>query len=312
MKRNATAPARMHSENSSSSIGSSTGTLNPLAGRPPFLSTSAHAPTGRWFHKSRPSEAQEGQPNTLQSLNSTLGFFPRAGASPVHNAPPRGLQPTPADAVRVPQPDTVRIKTRDPTSVSRRAAVKQSVRDPGRNVQVNVSQSRASSTLESKARPTRASPKRSDAHDLSAEDSATRSGSFYRDSPADCAAATHPRSVQHMASLLHPQQLSPISEASNVSVLSSGFPRDSAGDGSSDDGNVLTPLASQHGAPARAFAHPVANSSPCPVSPVQQQAAPLVDAHSGGTIIENIYDLIADSAPMQVRPLPSPSRQHSS
>jgi hypothetical protein len=301
MKRNATAPARIHSENSSSSIGSSTGTLNPLAGRPPFLSTSAHASSGRWFHKSRPSEAQEGKLNTLQSLNSTLGFFPQAGASPVHSAPPRGLQPAP-------QPDTVRIKTRDPTSVSRRAAVKQSVRDSGRNVQVNaVSQSRASSTPESKARPSRASPKRSDAHDLSAEDLATRSGSFYRDSPAECAATTHPRTVQHMPSLLHPQQLSPISEASNVSVSSSGFPRDSTGDGSSDDGNVLTPLASQHGAPERAVAHPVANSSPCPVSPVQQQASPLVDAHSGGTIIQNMYDLIADSAPMQVRP----SRQHS-
>ena len=100
-----------------------------------------------------------------------------------------------------------------------------------------------------------------------------------------------------MASLLHPQQLSPISEASNVSVSSSSFPRDSACDGSSDDGYVLTPLAPQHGAPARALAHPVANSSSHPVSAVQQQA----DAHSGGTMIENIYDLIADSAPMQVR-----------
>jgi hypothetical protein len=302
MKRNATAPARIHSESSSSSIGSSTGTLNPLASRPPFLSTSAHASSGRWFHKSRPSEAQEGQPNTLQSLNSTLGFFPRAGASPVHNAPPRGLQRTPADA------DTVRIKTRDPTSVSRRAAVKQSVRDSGRNVQVDaLLQSRASSTLESKARPSRASPNRSNAADyLTAEDSATHSDSFYRDSFTDCAAATHPRSVQHMASLLHPQQLSPISEASNVSVSSSSFPRDSACDVSSDDGHVLTPLAPQHGAPARAFAHPVANSSPHPVSAVQQQA----DAHSGSTMIENIYDLIADSAPMQVRTLPSPSRLH--
>lgn len=325
MKRRTTTSASINAENSSSSTGSSNGQPTSLTGRPPFLSTSTTGTLGTRFHAaSRIAHMQEGQPaSASQSLSSALGLFPRAGASPVHSNRLRSWQPTTAASLAAPQPDkagdtNVKIKTRDPTSASRRAVMKQSSGLGPHNRVDSMSELRRSNTLEATVQSLRSSAQHSDVHLLGSHATSTHLPSSHQCSSAD-AAASQPRTILSVASSQIPQQhLSPISEVTNASFSSASCPREIGYEGSSDDiGHdhdsalyTLSPMASRQEAQVHAsrdknqlVSLSVANLQLQPLSPVQREAPSIFDAQNGDTLIENMDDLIADSAPMQVHDL---------
>jgi hypothetical protein len=310
MKRKTALSASANAENSSSSIGSSNSNSNSLTGRPPFLSNSITGNLGRRFHAASHIAHREGQPAlATQSLNSTLGLFPRAGASAVHNNDSRSWQLATADSVAAPQPDKVgdvhvKIKTRDATSMPRRTAVQQSSSGSAHLKASSVSELRRPNTLEATVQSLRASAK---------VDTATHR-QFSHDGSAD-AAARQPRTMSNVPSQMPQMHLSPISEVTNASFSSASFPREFVYDGSSDDGSnghdsalyVRTSSASHQEVQAhpssdqpQAVSRTAANFAHQPPSPVQREASPIHDALHGDTLIANMDALIADPAPMQV------------
>lgn len=307
MKRQNAGSASVNTESSSSSVGSSNGAMNSLAGRPPFLSTSTTGTAGRRFHAaSRPTHPQEGQTSfASQSLNSTLGLFPRAGASPVHSNWSRCLQTNAAASVAAPQPDRagdvhVRIKTRDPTSASRRAAVKQSS-GPGAHGKVGAACTpRGSNAAEGAGQwlPVRTRHEHDDGATLSSEATASYLPFTQQGSSPD-SSAHHSRTFSLFSSLLPQQHLSPINETdlTNASLSSERVPREIGYDGCSDDsinGHVSALHALSPG--VRRVDHVPLQ----PVSPVQGEVAAALDAHNRDSVIQNMDELIADAAPMHV------------
>ncbi len=324
MKRNATAPCSVDADGCSSSVSSSNGTLNALAGRPPFLFTCANGTSGRRFHAAaraaKPPKA--GPPNIAsQSLSSTLGLFPRAGTSPLHTAPSISQNRTAVVSLVAPQPDRagddgVKIKTRDPTNVSRRTAIKQSCDlGPGPQLKSGVlSQVHSSSTFGADVQPLRALRQHPVVHLLGWE--ATDGHSQLSDQGSNGhAAAIQPPTSRLVSSQMMQQHLSPISEAANASFSSRSFSRDVAYEGSGDDGcdirdsalYTLSPSASQQDLQGPSHSHQSYSlASSCSMlppqvhSPVQRQANPIFDAHNGDTLVQNMNELLADPAPMQV------------
>ena len=321
MQRSASVPTSINAESSSSSVGSSNGTRNSLAGRPPFLFTSGSGTSGRRFHAaSRTANPQAGPPAVAsQSLSSTLGLFPRAGASPLHNVPSMSQYPATSASLVAPQPDRaaeagVKIKTRDSTSINRRAAVKQSCyHDPGPRLKTGaVSQQRPLDTPEAAPQQLRASTKHPDFHLSSAEAADGYSHLFNHGATEGQTAVIQPRTTKLVASQMMQQHLSPISEVANASFSSGSLSRDVIYEGCSDDGSdvpnsavrTMSPLESEQALARSRHDHSLASSAsnlPLQVpSPVQRQASPVFDAFNGDTLIQNMDDLIADPAPMQV------------
>ena len=318
MKRTAAAPS-ISAENSLSSVGSSS---SAHAGRPPFLSSSSNGMLGRRFHASTASRTPAPQHAPLaatasQSLASTLGLFPRAGASPMPVPSNTRQQQGIADSQTAPQPD-VKIKTRDSTSASRRAAVRQSGgHDAGYGSKIAAAgQMRTSNSLNPHVQPLR-SPKHAELRTSGAAAAANDSLSPLQSPSADSCStvAIQPRALKAFSSL---QQLSPISEVGHASLSSSGFSRDAVGcDGGSDDGSAhdsalytLSPLLSLQTGQALAVsdnADQIVSRSAASMqlqssSPVQRQAQPVFDACNGDTLILNMHALIAEPAPMLVLP----------
>jgi hypothetical protein len=213
-----------------------------------------------------------------------------------------------------PQPDRaaeagVKIKTRDSTSISRRAAVKQSCyRDPG----PRLSQQRPLDTLEAAPQQLQASTKHPDFHLSSAEAADCYSRVSNHGATEGQTAAIQPRTTKLVALQMMQQHLSPISEVANASFSSGSLSRDVIYEGCSDDGSdvpysavrTMSPLENEQALARSHHDHSMASSAsnlPRQVpSPVQRQASPVFDAYNGDTLIQNIDDLLADPAPMQV------------
>jgi hypothetical protein len=111
--------------------------------------------------------------------------------------------------------------------------------------------------------------------------------------------AHHSRTFSLFSSLLPQQHLSPINETdlTNASLSSERVPREIGYDGCSDDsinGHVSALHALSPG--VRRVDHVPLQ----PVSPVQGEVAAALDAHNRDSVIQNMDELIADAAPMQV------------
>jgi len=229
-----------------------------------------------------------------------------------------------AHSQAAPQPDNpggvhVKIKTRDSTSATRRAAVRQAGLDIGQLNQVTVGQVRVSTTRNPNVQPLRTSLKRAEFHPLSAAATAIDPPLSHQSAYVDSASAPaiQPRTLKLFSSQLPQQQLSPISEVAHASFSSSGFSRDAGYEGGSDDGcsipdsalYTLSPPPSLHtghvsrvsGDSGQTSSRSAASIQLHALSPVQRQAAPVYDACNGDTMIQNMAAIIADPAPMQVR-----------
>jgi hypothetical protein len=330
MNRNATMPSSIHAEGSSSSVGCSHSTMNSITGRPPFLFTSAKGPSGRQFHAAAlaAKPPKVGPPDIAsQSLSSTLGLFPRAGTSPLQNAPSLKHHRTASASSVAPESskagdDGVKIKTRDSTNFSRRAAVKQSCSySPGTRIKAGTeSFFRSSDTLESDVQPLRASSRRPDFFVSRFEDTDGRLHSSDQGSNGH-SANIQPPSRRLVASQIIQQHLSPISEVANASISSGSFSHDIeveayGGDGSNIRDSALytfSPLVSQRSSQSHADIYGNHSTSKLPLeilSPVQRQASPIFDAHRGDTLIQNMHEMLADPAPMQVHNFYSFFRLH--
>ncbi len=223
----------------------------------------------------------------------------------MHSNSSRRLQATAAASVAAPQPDRagdvhVRIKTRDPTSASRRAAVKQS---SGSYAHVEVGaacRSRGSNAAEGAGQwlPERTRHEHDDETTLSSEAAASYLPFSQQGSSPDTT-AHHSRTFSLFSSALPQQHLSPINETdiTNASCSSERVPREIGYDGCSDDsinGHVSALQALSPG--VRRVDHALLQ----PASPVQGEGTPAHNAHSRDGAIQNMHELIADAAPMQV------------
>jgi hypothetical protein len=308
MKRNASAPASAEGTFTSNSSVITKSGVKTIMGRPPFLSNSTTSSATRFHAAARTTHHQEFPPTVpSQSLSSALGLFPRAGASAVQvNLSGRQqLNEASQMAPRLEKAcDVVKIKTRDATSASRRAVVKQSVGQSVRQLS-NVGDAPRllhSRTAEVSMQPPRAS------EDHSAVGLAPTALNSRGCSSSDRLEVAEPRAAKLFSSQIF-QCLSPVEEVENAS---SSFSVDCECDegGNFPDSTLytLSPLAGQDTAPTRVFAgaHHAVSSSPKNMalqtaSPVSRQAPPVFDAVTGSTLIQNMDLIIADAAPMQVR-----------